>query len=364
MPLYFGREAKQAGELDALLILPDRPGSVPNLPYGLLAIGQYLASRGYSAALLDYRNDPALGQQDLVDILARQRVRVAGVSIMSGQQAQAQGLLRLVRRYSPATLTCVGGVGVSADRSLFFEDADYTVRGEAELFMEQLLQGQLLPTRQVQTEPLPTLDNIPLPDRQVLETYARYWGGCTHIELLTSRGCPYTCGFCLERSLRTAKIRYAPVEAVVTMLHAVAALPGLRKVFFVDDIFTLHAARVRELTARMRAEGLDRLEYECFSHVKAAGQETYTALAGAGFFLAEERSRGSLSWATRGTRCRRCGRRWTLPAHWRRRCGFPSFSPSPAQRGWSWPGRRAPCSLSPTGPPPTRTRSWPTCPRA
>lgn len=100
--------------------------------------------------------------------------------------------------------------------------------------------------------------------------------------IMTSRGCPFKCRFCLYPQVFTGhEFRVRSIDNVIEELRYIKAeFPGIRDVFFEDDTFTLNKGRVHELCDRIVKEKLRitwtanaraDLDYELLKHMKTAG---------------------------------------------------------------------------------------------
>lgn len=78
------------------------------------------------------------------------------------------------------------------------------------------------------------------------------------VTLLTSRGCPFRCSFCLHPQTLTGRTaRYRSIEAVLDeVAWCLDAFAGLRTVFFEDDTLTADRTRCREFCAAIVRRGL------------------------------------------------------------------------------------------------------------
>ncbi|MEW6743420.1 MAG: radical SAM protein [Planctomycetota bacterium] len=132
------------------------------------------------------------------------------------------------------------------------------------------------------------LDAMPFPDRERVRT-ERYgqanFTGRISTTVISSRGCPYKCTFCLwPQTLTGRKVRYRSAGSVLDEIEEAVKRYGVSEVYFDDDTFSLNQRRVlaicdelvrRRLNVRWiaqcRADDLDR---EVLRAMKAAGCHT------------------------------------------------------------------------------------------
>ncbi|MFH1620134.1 MAG: radical SAM protein [bacterium] len=92
------------------------------------------------------------------------------------------------------------------------------------------------------------LDSLPFPARHLFppaDKYRPVLGSCINrpfAHLISSRGCPYQCGFC-DRKVFGNKFRARSPENVVDEIEKLISLHGAREIKFFDDTFTLDKER-------------------------------------------------------------------------------------------------------------------------
>jgi radical SAM superfamily enzyme YgiQ (UPF0313 family) len=95
------------------------------------------------------------------------------------------------------------------------------------------------------------LDSLPDPDFSLVHR----WKPGNIYPISTSRGCPFNCRFCSVIHMFGRKYRFKSIETVLRELkHARTISKSSR--FFVDDNFTAHKTRSKELLSSMIAEDL------------------------------------------------------------------------------------------------------------
>lgn len=172
----------------------------------------------------------------------------------------------------------IGGPHISALPTTLQSTMDIGVKGEGEIAMSQvvelLLKGKLEPKKlrklsnlvfwneegkieqSTQQERIQDLDGLPLPERSLLEAYWPATGEVLAWQqgLCTSRGCPFTCRFCMY-SQTSNLVRYHSIDRVMEDIEDVLRnYPQQRHIRINDDLFVTRKDRLKELADRIREE--------------------------------------------------------------------------------------------------------------
>lgn len=121
--------------------------------------------------------------------------------------------------------------------------------------------------------------------RHLFGHWTRYFYAITRhpvVTIITGRGCPYTCTYCLfPQTLTGHNYRRRPIEAVVDELKYIEReFPGVREVFIEDDTLTVDKKRCRRLAEEMirrrvklrwTANARCDVDYETLRLMRAAG---------------------------------------------------------------------------------------------
>jgi radical SAM superfamily enzyme YgiQ (UPF0313 family) len=183
-------------------------------------------------------------EQILESVLAR-NPRILGLGVYIWNVEAATRLVRELKRLRPELVVVLGGPEVSyeTDEQEIVRAADYVIAGEADLafakLCRQILSGRA-PARKIITAELPALDRLSLPyELYTVEDIAR-----RVIYVEASRGCPYSCEFCL--SSLEIPVRQFPLDR---FLGALASLfdRGARQFKFVDRTFNLNLRTSRAI---------------------------------------------------------------------------------------------------------------------
>ncbi|MFC1892381.1 B12-binding domain-containing radical SAM protein, partial [Thermodesulfobacteriota bacterium] len=129
------------------------------------------------------------------------------------------------------------------------------------------------------------LDSVPFPDRETVpwKDYLEAWySRKPFMNMMTSRGCPYHCAFCLwPQSMYGHKQRFRSLDNVFEELRFLVNSYGLKEVNIDDGTFTTDRKRVMEFCQRLREERLgiiwtcngrvDNIDEDMLKEMKRAG---------------------------------------------------------------------------------------------
>lgn len=255
-----------------LLIIPPYPiEEYPALSTGSMYLAAMLLGEGHSVEVLDLLISEA-SREKVERTVIRSSPAIVGVTSVTMTFPMAAEILGWVKDCRPDVITLMGGPHVTFDAERSLREcpaADIVVRGEAEITILELVHalasgGDLSPvpgiTFRCGEEILSTgerhlvgdLDTLPFPawDRLSL---ARYRALPAKVGVLSSRGCPYGCIFCVGHRMVGRKGRFRRPERVVDEMTWLADY-GFSSIGIDDDLFTLdheHAMAVcREIRSR------------------------------------------------------------------------------------------------------------------
>ncbi|MCX5704035.1 MAG: radical SAM protein [Candidatus Omnitrophica bacterium] len=134
-------------------------------------------------------------------------------------------------------------------------------------------------TRVYESRPLLNLDDIPLPNVDLLKGFYIHR---TPFTIMTARGCNYNCTFCLDKKYRPGTVRYHSCAYVCDLLEILIKSFNLENFLIGDDIFTINKGRVIEICREIRKRSL-KVNLSAFTHVGIDDLELYKEMRGAGF---------------------------------------------------------------------------------
>lgn len=277
-------------QLDARF--PDFCSRVIMPRYGLPLIGSILKQQGYEVRVfIEHVAPPDLDFVRSADLVL--------FSALTGAATRTYQFAADLRRHSRAPFIMGGEHATS-----FAEDAldwmDYVVRREGDATILELVRA-LEAGRPV--DDLPGLSfvrdgakrhNPPGPppaeldavhDLGIIHGYPRADGlrlmlsqrKAKIICVQSTRGCPYTCGFCVTPRLFGYSYRFRPIDAVIEDIQN--KLPYGREFLFVDNLFAINRKRTVELLQRMIDAGIGtRAEFTVFCRVEIGQDAELLAL--------------------------------------------------------------------------------------
>src|SRR5436190_17849512 len=175
---------------------------------------------------------------DVVEALLMRRPRIVGFGIYIWNVSQATEVIAALKLVRPDLTVVLGGPEVSfeVEQQEIVHLADYVITGEADLKFAEVC-GQLLaggrPGHKIIAADPPDLNKLVLP----YDFYSDEDIAHRIIYVEASRGCPFTCEFCL--SSLDVPVRQFPLPG---LLHALQHLVerGVQQFKFVDRTFNLN----------------------------------------------------------------------------------------------------------------------------
>ncbi len=130
------------------------------------------------------------------------------------------------------------------------------------------------------------LDQIPYPARHLGNNslYLRPDTEQLQTTLVTNRGCPFSCTYCLANQVSGLKNRYRSVENVLGEIRECVHQHGIRNFLFRSDLFTQNKKWVIRLCQGIIDEGLD-IEWACNSRVDTINEEALKWMRKAGCWI-------------------------------------------------------------------------------
>ncbi|MDB6057379.1 MAG: Radical domain protein [Verrucomicrobiales bacterium] len=182
---------------------------------------------------------------DIAEVILAQNPKIVGIGVYIWNAIPATELVGALKRIRPELCIIVGGPEVSfeTDQQEITRLADYVITGEADLkfgeVCDQILNGNS-PTNKVIPAELPDLAKIKFP----YELYNEADVAHRVIYIEASRGCPFTCEFCL--SSLDIPVRQFDIELLLGEMQKLLDR-GVKQFKFVDRTFNLNITTSRRI---------------------------------------------------------------------------------------------------------------------
>src|SRR6266850_3908883 len=206
--------------------------------FGLRYLLANLGPLQSSACLLEF--DINQRPTDIVEILLARNPKIIGFGIYIWNVAPATEVVATIKCLRPDITIILGGPEVSyeVETQPIVQLADYVITGEADLkfagLCRQLLSGEKPAVKIIPAE-LPNFDQLALP----YDLYNEQDVANRIIYVEASRGCPFSCEFCL--SSLDIPVRQVPLPRLLEALQSLLDR-GVKHFKFVDRTFNLNVA--------------------------------------------------------------------------------------------------------------------------
>jgi len=130
------------------------------------------------------------------------------------------------------------------------------------------------------------LDELPFPARDLCrnELYIRPDTGEMQTTIVTNRGCPFSCCYCLANQVAGKRNRVRSTENILDEIEECVKDLGIRNFLFRSDLFTADRKWVRNLCEGIGRRNLD-IAWSCNSRVDTLDTETLKAMRRAGCWI-------------------------------------------------------------------------------
>ena len=285
--------------MKVLLINPPYPfEESPTPPFGLISLAAFLLKEGVDVRIEDYIVQP-YSRERVKKTLNEFKPDVVGATAVTMTVNRALAILKDYKDENPDIITVMGGPHVTFDADnilLHNGHVDYIVRGEGEITFTEMLRAidMGVPVDKVQgisyhkngmvthneNRPLiPDINILPYPARHLV-SLSKYRAMGFPINMVTSRGCPNKCIFCVGSRMVGRKVRYFDVNRVVDEFELLSTM-RFKQVNIVDDLFTANKKRCAAICDEIMRRGI-RHPWVAFARVDTVSKELLESLKAAG----------------------------------------------------------------------------------
>ncbi|MBN2239280.1 MAG: radical SAM protein [Dehalococcoidales bacterium] len=290
--------------LRVTLVHPPQFSGYPQPPMGLIQIGAVLQSKGFNVRIID-ANLLGLHPAEIVPLL--KDTDVLGLTAMTPSVMRAIEIARESKKARPELPVILGGPHatlLSLETMESAPDIDMILCGEGEESFVRLLnmlehggmpediegltwrkEGQII--ENLRGKDLEHLDDLPylaynlIPLKQY-KPHPPHGRAMPFAVLITSRGCPYNCGYC-SKPVFGRQFRAQSPGRIADEIEHLQKRYGVREVAFYDDVFTLDMKRAYAISEELIRRGL-KIIWSCETRVNLVDRELLDIMSKAGCY--------------------------------------------------------------------------------
>ncbi len=234
-------------------------------------------------------NDNHYVWQEIAGVIKDFNPDLVGISVMTAKFAPSLKLSQIAKSLNRDCKVVWGGSHATVDpkRVLQNEAVDFVVRGEGEVTLRNLtdlllkdignfhkgLQSIEGLSYKIDSQIfhnsdralINDLDDLALMEKDKVFFRNRYlpssWG-----DIITSRGCPFTCGYCSAHNTWTYRVRFRSIQKILEEIDLVIAKYNTKEFYFWDDNFTLNRDRILEFCRLLKQKKMQ-ISWGCTTRV-------------------------------------------------------------------------------------------------
>jgi len=271
-------------------------------PIDLLYAAASAEAAGCECRLVDYPGERK-GWPELNQEISEFRPDFIVLSITTPSLSKDVEAARVAKKINPSILTIAKGAHFNQldhEALTLYPELDCVLRGEYEQTVAEIGQGKPLaeiagvtwrdPEGAIHRNPdrpfTDDLDTIPFPARHLANNalYLRRDNLQMQTTIVTNRGCPHSCVYCLAPIVSGKKNRYRSTDNVVAELEECVRKYNIRNFLFRSDLFTQNKAWVIELCQKIIDRKLD-IEWASNSRVDTINAEVLGWMKKAGCWI-------------------------------------------------------------------------------
>jgi len=283
-------------------------GFIP--PIGLLSIAAYLESKGHLVRIVDPLPQK-ISEDKLSEFLKKESFELIGISSFTNTIKDTYTTAKFCKKILPKVKIVIGGIHATVlPRQTMEEcrDIDFLVMGEGEVTTGELV-DQLQQAKPVfekveglcfrssegkikinkRREVIDDLGSLPFPAYHLLDM-AKYVPHPTQYKTLPSfptvaqRGCPYNCAFCGAHIIHGRKIRFKPVNYLISEIKMLIDLYQAKGIHFQDSTFTVNRDYVLTFCRAIIRQGL-KFKWDINTRVDCVDSEMLILMKKAGLWM-------------------------------------------------------------------------------
>jgi len=244
-------------------------------------VSAILKKNNYLTFLRDYQGEKA-SIDDLKNDFEKENPDIVFMSITNGSITDDLKVVEILRGIKPETIIILKGSiffnpKIEILNKLNLNNADYLIGGEVEFIIADLVNahyndksllekiqgisykddnGNWVINQMIDFKD--ELESLPFPDREAINN-ALYINPETNKPMaliVTDKGCPYNCSYCLSPIISGRKIRSRSNESIVNEIKECVEKHNITNFFFKSDTFTANKTKISDFCRLLISEGL------------------------------------------------------------------------------------------------------------
>lgn len=279
-----------------------------SFPLGLGSLSGTLKRSGFSFKVLD-ADAINMSMDDMISAVLAERPRIIGMSTYTAYADMAKYAVKEIKSALKDCVVVLGGHHAFQARGELLKEtpADIIAIGEGEVTFQEICDAVLKDgplddikgiyfnrngeahytgdrdfARNLDDLPMPAYEYFPM-DAYHGHFYRKWTSGHRKpfANIITSRGCPFRCGFC-SNVMWGKSVRFQSPERVMREIDHLVKNYRIRQMTFFDDTFTLDMTRAHKICDMLieRDYGLD---IQCSTRVDSLDEDLVKKMARSGF---------------------------------------------------------------------------------
>ena len=270
---------------DVILVSPPSRAKSPRPPLGLMYLSSYLEKEGITAEIVDIKSCRYEEISDkIIESIKKASPIVVGITCLSTELEEVISLSKEIKKRIDCYVV-IGGIHPTVSPQDFLGSTspiDFVVIGEGELTLTELLKtikneqdlwnvpgiawfngGRIvrtesrLPINNLDELPFPAFKKVPMEYYTSPNIYAVRGILLSAFFIFTSRGCPFRCKFCSNKSVFGRRVRHRSAKNVVDEIEYLVNNYRIDGFYIYDDTFTINKQHVLNICEELRSRKLD-----------------------------------------------------------------------------------------------------------
>lgn len=254
-------------------------------PLGLCYMAAVLERDGHEVKLLDCPvNNYNIG--DITTEILNFNPQVIGIAAITSLADVTKELCDIIKNQSPEITVILGGPHCTIMASELVKEtrADIIIREEADNVICDVIKNIDFYKQQkiVEGGKVKDLDSLPIPARHLLDMKKytslpnTYKTSPNVFQMVTSRGCPFTCTFCFDAK---GLFRQRSVDNVINEIRQLKEKYKIKEIAFWDDILTINKKWTHEFCEKMEKE---KIVWSCYTRLDLIDEQMLKEMKNAG----------------------------------------------------------------------------------